>query len=155
MDCRWFAAVYLIMRFASCLTAMFTLIGFYYRISVPLNLMCAIFIIAIQPYKKEYAVFNIVDAVIMLFISLIYAGISSANINSLEETSVLDASFIFTGLVGLFPLAYMSALVLHWLYKLEVCCFQCKALRKVSISESWPYRLAHPDNEDSLFYNSN
>ena len=148
VDCRWFAAVYPIMRLVSYLSAMLTLNEFYYTLSVPLNVMFAVFFIAVQPYKKDYAVFNIVDAVIMLFIALFYAGITCVNTSSWEETIFLNPLFIFTCLVTLFPLAYMSALVLHWLYKLEICCFQCKALEKVSITESLPYRLAHPNNEE-------
>ena len=151
MDCRWFAAVYPIMRFASFLTYTLTLNGFYFRLSVPLTLVFVILIIAVQPYKKEYAFFNIVDAVIMLFVALFYACVDGLNTSSLEEVRHVKPLFMLATVVGLFPLAYMSAVVLYWLYKRQVCCFRFVVFKNNTFTESLPHRLLHSDDTE---YNS-
>ena len=69
VDCRWFAAFYLLMRLG--LYILFTMIinALFFNLATIFTAVCVVVIIVVQPYKKEYENFNVLDTVIVSLLS--------------------------------------------------------------------------------------
>ena len=116
MDCRWFAAFYLLMRLS--LYTLFAVVfsAFFFNLTLVFTIVCVVVIIVVQPYKKEYDNFNILDTVMILVMALWVAGVTSLNSANVMNRLHVRSSFLFIGLVSLFPLVYLCMVTLHWLY---------------------------------------
>ena len=60
--------------------------------------------------------FNILDAVMMLFLTLWLASITCLNFANVKNRSYEKPSFVFVGLISLFPLVYLCMVTVHWVY---------------------------------------
>ena len=116
MDCRWFAAFYLLMKLGFSVLIAITVGGSFYNLAVIFTTVCVAVVIVVQPYKKEYENFNILDTVIMLLLALWLASITCLNVAALENRPYGKFTFLLVGLVGLFPLVYLCMVTVHWLY---------------------------------------
>ena len=58
MDCRWFAGFYFVVRICTFLIYALTLNDISYLCLACFAILLAIFLLVVQPYKKEYAFFN-------------------------------------------------------------------------------------------------
>ena len=115
MDCRWFAAFYLLMKLS--LYTLFAVVfgAFFFNLALVFTIVCVVVIIAVQPYKKEYENFNILDTVMILVMALWMAAVTSLNSANVMSRPHVRSSFLFIGLVSLFPLVYLCIATLHWL----------------------------------------
>ena len=53
MDCRWFAAFYIIIRLGFYLLLFFTMSALVYNLALLYSLVCALIVFIVQPYKEE------------------------------------------------------------------------------------------------------
>ena len=116
MDCRWFSAFYLLMKLSFFVLFAITVGGFFYDLAVIFTTVCVAVVIVVQPYKKEYENFNILDTVIMLLLALWLASITCLNVAAMENRFYEKSAFLLVGLVGLFSLVYLCMVTVHWLY---------------------------------------
>ena len=72
-DCRWYAGFYILVTFSLFLTYAFALSGFTYILYIVLFTIGAVTILIVQPYKEEYAIYNVVDCVLFLWLALFCA----------------------------------------------------------------------------------
>ena len=65
MDCRWFAGFYFVVRICMFLSYGLTLSGLTYYLLITLfismTILLLILLLITEPYKREYAFFNILD----------------------------------------------------------------------------------------------
>ena len=116
MDCRWFSAFFLLMKLNFFVLFAMTVGGFFYNLAVIFTTVCVAVVIVVQPYKKEYENFNILDTVIMLLLALWLASITCLNVAVLENRFYEKSAFLLVGLVGLFSPVYLCMVTVHWLY---------------------------------------
>ena len=106
-------------------------------------LACTVAVVRIEPYKEEYKYHNYLEPCVYLTISLIQAGITGINISNLETRAAVRPMFMFTALVAMIPMVYLSLLTIWWLLKRNPC----------------GYRLVHrpqsPDLPDRLLNSGN
>ena len=116
MDCRWFAAFYLMMRLGFYVLFAMTFSAFFYNLALIFTILSALVIITVQPYKKECDKFNILDTVSMLVLALLLASITclnSANVMYIYYDKYLA---LLVALFSLFPLVYLCMVTVHWVY---------------------------------------
>ena len=116
MDCRWVPTFYILMKFGFCVLFAMAFSSFSYNLALVLTIVAVAVIIVVQPYKKEYEKFNILDAVMMLFLTLWLASITCLNFANVKNRSYEKPSFVFVGLISLFPLVYLCMVTVHWVY---------------------------------------
>ena len=68
-----------------------------------------------QPYKAEFAVYNIVDTVFILILALYYCALMCVDIASMKDHRYKTTSKVAMGVVAVLPLFYITAITLHWL----------------------------------------
>ena len=72
-DCRYFAALHLTTRFTLFVMYAFTLDVLFYAVGQFLLVVFAMLIAIIQPYKAQFAVYNIVDTVFILILCCVWS----------------------------------------------------------------------------------
>ena len=164
-DCRYFAAAYLIMRFAILTAAATTLTTMYYPIAATLYMICALSIYVIQPYKSTgstvistflVSTLAFTDLWVIVYYDLAYT-----------ENLLISARVMVT-ISMLIPLIFGIMLLLHKLFgrrprvRKILGKFQlCRNLDSVADSEeplpsvadseeSLPYRLVHNEESTTL-----
>ena len=141
MDCRWFAAFYLLMRLGYYVLFAMTVSGFFYNLAVVFTIVCVAVVIAVQPYKKEYDNFNILDTVMLLLMVLCLSSITCLNVANVKSRFYEKIAFLLVGLVGLSPLVYLCMATLHWLYHRGFLGF--KIIKQAARIPDLPDRMLH------------
>jgi len=162
-DHRWFAIVYPCAHIFCYIIYAITLSPFGYAQITFLLVGIAALITVVQPYKKT--LYNIIDTLTVLTLSLMTASLT-ARISTLgRQHSQIYAANVLVGLPFVIPLFYLTAILLHWVYRSGVfglLCRMCKRYRQVNIcctrgrqrrrregrlelSGSLPDRMLNPD----------
>ena len=116
MDCRWFAAFYLMMRLGFYVLFAMTFSAFFYNLGLIFIIVCALVVITVQPYKKECEIFNMVDAITILVLALSFASIACLNSANVMNVMFEKPLFLLCGLVALFLVVYLCMVTVHWVY---------------------------------------
>ena len=116
MDCRWFAGFYLLMRLGFYVLFEMTVSSFFYNLAVVFTIVCVVVVIVVQPYKKEYENFNILDTVMVLVLALCLASITCLNTANVKNRSYDESFFVLLVLIALLPLVYLCMVTVHWIY---------------------------------------
>ena len=93
-DCRYFAAVYLLMRLLLFFLFAFTLNAAFYAVTILALIGIAMLIIIVQPYKAKFSSYNAVDSVFILTLAMwcgtaAFFNIAAAKAHRLLKTSLL------------------------------------------------------------------
>ena len=164
-DCRYFSAMYLLVRISFFTVFAITLsssvyVG-YFIVGVIFTLFAILFTI-VQPYKTP--AYNVVDTVLVATVALTFfciAGSTLANsdayfMSHVHHVSLLKLFAFMLGTFSLVPFIYMTAMVLYWLFFrhtiLSALLFKirllCNSTLRQSISEEslgQPERLVNPE----------
>ena len=132
-DCRFFASVYLIARIVFFIAYSLTLTELFYGAATIILIILAMVIVFVQPYKERYAVFNKVDAILILLQAMWCASILAINFALIKGRRFLMFSFVMCGVSGSLPLLYFLAITLHWIYT-QSCFTPIKARLKTKFS---------------------
>ena len=147
MDCRWFASFYLLMRLG--LYILFTMItnALFFNVATIFTTVCVVVIIVVQPYKKEYENFNVLDTVIVLLFALWLATVTCHTFSNVKDVFYAKSSLVLAGLVGLFPLVYLSTATVHWIYHRGFLGF--KVTTQAARTPELPDRILHSGEYDN------
>ena len=162
-DCRYFGALYLIIRIISLFVLALTLDVLGYAVIQFMLIVFAMLIAIVQPYKAEFAVYNIVDTVFILILALHYCTLWCVEVASLKDHRYTTTSKVAMGVVAVLPLFYMTAITLYWLCsrtkigrnmirKIRHCVQHQPSLqlRDVNDEDFLPHRLSHPEQYSSV-----
>ena len=116
-DCRYFAAVYPIVRILLFLLFSVTLTGLFYSIAAIVFIVLAMLVVIVRPYKDRYAKYNRIDAILILLQAMVCASVLCINFAEIKGRKYLKFSILLTGFIGCLPLFYISAVVIYRLYK--------------------------------------
>ena len=133
---RWYASFYHVIFFFTFLTYSLTLSIFAYHFLVFVSVSAAIVVLTAEPYKEEYANYNIVDALVFLNLALFCLSMSIFS-GLLNRVSL----YLTTGVilsVGTVPVAYIAAVVIFWIWK-RFCAREDWRVAE----DSLPHRLTH------------
>ena len=93
-----------------------TLSAFFYNLAVVFTIICAVVVIVVQPYKKEYDNFNILDTVVVLVLALGLASTTCLNTAIMKYRFYDESLFVLVVLIALIPLVYLCMVTVHWIY---------------------------------------
>ena len=158
-DCRYFAALNLIIHIILFFVLAFTLDVLFYAVGQFLLIVYAVLIAIIQPYKAEFAVYNIVDTVFILLLALWYCTVTCLELASLKDRRYQYSSQVLSVVVAVLPLFYITAITLHWVcsrtkigqnvIRKTQDCFQRQPpsqLQGMNDEDSLPHRLSNPEH---------
>ena len=114
-DCRFFAAVYLLLRFIIFLVFAITRSAAFYAVAGLVFIGVAMILAIVQPYKAAFAVYNVVDIVFVLTMAMWCGTAVFYIIAKAKGRYLLVVSLIVSSLVGALPLLYLVAILLHWI----------------------------------------
>ena len=155
-DCRYFAAVYLLMRLVLFFLFAFTLNAAFYGVAILALIGIAMLIIIVQPYKAKFSSYNAVDSVFILTLAMWYGTAAFFTIAAGKAHRLLKTSLLVSFLVAVLPLLYLVVIFLHWICsrwgfgKRLVHCIKnqigrvCKQTHDTRLDESLPDRLINP-----------
>ena len=157
-DCRYFAALYLIFRFTFFVVDTFTVDVLFYTVGQFCLIVFAVMIAIIQPYKAEFAVYNIVDTVFILTLALWYCTVMCIGFASLKDHRYKYTSILGSAVVAILPLFYITAITVHrvcsrtrigpkMFRKIQgwIRCQPVLQLQGVNDEDSLPHRFANPE----------
>ena len=151
-DCRWYAGCYILVTFSFFLTYAFTQSGFTYILYIVLFTIGAVTILIVQPYKEEYAIYNVVDCVLFLWLALLCAVVTLVNFASMLQRVYLVSTYAIMAFVCTAPFVYITAVVIRWMWKIRYC-RKRQTEFEAYLDESLPDRIAHPrEYRDSCGY---
>ncbi len=111
-DCRYFSAVYLVLRITLFIAYAFTHTSLLLPISVVLCTVLILIIVLVKPYKKKFSIHGRVDVLFMSFLILWNASLACIDTGSLKAKSSLPFFLAFAGFIGMLPVLYIPLLLL-------------------------------------------
>ena len=111
-ECRYFAAVYPALRIATYVSYSITLSRMFYVAYGFLCLIVLVIILLVQPYKKPYAVYNKIDAVMIILVVAFLTCILQPTIITNKKQITSKAGIVAACLVTTAPLVYFTVKVL-------------------------------------------
>ena len=132
-DCRWFAGYYMLHLFGSYLVYACTLCGYTYRILIVYYTIAAIIVLAIEPYKEEYAAYNTLDCLLFLWMALFALAVTLLNEISVLQRMYMVVAYVVVVGVSAVPLLLISAVAIHWLLKRTRCLKRRRSLLRMRL----------------------
>ena len=114
-DYRYFSALYLITRFTLFTVHAFTIDVLFFSVGQFVLIALALLIAIIQPYKARFAIYNRVDTMFVLLLSLWYCGVLCYELAALKDHRYKFISVLVTVVVGIAPLFYITVIILYWM----------------------------------------
>ena len=152
-DCRYFAAVYLMVRIATFVLFALTLSYSYFYLASSLFIVLAMSVAIVQPYKSN--TYNIVDSVLLLTPAFLYSSIMSFTVlhSQISLFNTNSVAIVFVCIALLVPLLYITRTVLHWILKkgwlIKILgsdvCLKFRRAQRAHSEESLPDRLIHAE----------
>ena len=152
-DCRYFAGVYLLVRLTLFILGAVTRNATLYVLAILFFIGLAMLLAIIQPYKTEFAAYNVVDLVFVLTMAMWCGALVFFNTAAVKARYLLKASVIVSILLAVLPLLYLVVIFLRWI------CSRNKVVQKLvqrikrracnqthgtGLEESLPDRLINP-----------
>ena len=157
-DCRYFAALYLILRMLLGLIYTLSLNAYYFPCSLAFIVITTVTVAVVRPYKRKYAIYNTVDPILLLILALMYTSAIGINTSTLKERELVTFNYAVAMLLGTLPLLYITLLATHRVMQTK----QVKRILKRLITavqrkregereeEDLPYRLQTSQNYGSI-----
>ena len=169
-DCRYFAGVYYVMRLLLCIQFALTRNVAFYAVALFVLIGVAMLLVIVQPYKTEFAAYNVVDTIFVLVLAMWFVTVVFFNIAVVKARNLVKISEIASFLVAALPLFYLVVIFLHWICSrrgvgrriVETIKSQiervCKRANDTRLEESLPDRLInlhlYQDNEEIYVANN-
>jgi hypothetical protein len=156
-DCRFFSGLYLLIRITLFVVyAVFK--EEFYDIAQSFLLCLVMLIVIIRPFKKQFEVYNLIHAFLILDLILLLSIITCLG-TALVRASTVTFSVILSMVACLLPLFYITGLVIKWMCSqslFQTCfkkCFNnyCRLWHTMDqpqdsdFSESLPHRMDHDE----------
>ena len=114
-ECRYFAAVYPAFRIATYIIYGIILSSINYVVFILLCLSVVVTVLLVWPYKKCYAIYNKIDAV-MIILVIVFIVCSLETITVTDTRQITDSvGMIAAGVVAIAPLVYFTVKALQLL----------------------------------------
>ena len=115
-DCRWFSSIFLITRCLLMIVMVLTSSTTYFSLAAMVLVLVAILFVIVQPYKDSERNFTYTNATFLLLIALWYLGVLGVVSADKQQQQMISPLDFFAGMAVVFPLLYVSANTLHWMY---------------------------------------
>jgi len=154
-DCRYFAAVHLIVRIMMLAVYAITLTALFFGVGLLILIALALSVAIIQPYRQDLAIYNTVDIVLILMMAAWYGSLLCAITADQTAHIHLKVFLVVSFIIAILPLVYLSYIVLRWLVtRRSVQQKLCQRFRtwkqsnrtQLLSDSDLPDRIVNPDN---------
>ena len=114
-DCRYFAALYFAVRVLLCILFAVTRSIAFYAVALLVLIGLAMLLVVVQPYKTEFAAYNVVDTIFVLVLAMWFGTVVFFSIAVVKARNLVKVSEITSFLVAALPLLYLVVVFLHWI----------------------------------------
>ena len=114
-DCRWFAAVFLLIR----------ILGFFLftgtggtgnlEFSILTMLFLLLLLVTVQPFKEEVAHYTKINEAFVILVILLIGSMIGYDVAFSREQWLISSFLSLCGIFGVIPLLYISCIGIHWL----------------------------------------
>ena len=116
-DCRWFAQFGLFIRLTLFFAHASTLTSMYFVYALIILIFLIVLHINVQPFKKTaVAWYSSVDPVFLLLICILYISVVGTDTGNMLGHANLSLMIVLVLLTAFVPIAYITFLMLHWIY---------------------------------------
>jgi hypothetical protein len=131
-NCRFVASLNLFVRV--CLYLSYTIIlgHHYFLFTSSLTLVYAVFITVLRPYKRQYAIHNVIEPLFLMLFCLLQISIYGIIFFQTERRNWISPVVIVLLFICIIPLVYMACLVLHWFSTTEMVRRVYRRIRSMS-----------------------
>ena len=145
MNCRWYAAYYILVNLGLCLLHTFTVDTIVHMFAIIYFIIIALIVFLVEPYKEEYAFYNVLDCVQYLWLAIFCSSVVFLNFSSLfQNEGILYAYFVIAG-NGTVPLIYITAIFIYKIGERSGLKFFNKCQKESVLIESLPDRVYNPN----------
>ena len=116
-ECRWFAGYYFLTLLGIYLLYVFTLTGYLYILAIIFCIIAAIIVLVVEPYKEEYAVYNVQDCVLFLWQALFLATICFMNFAGILHRTYLISGYLSVMIVATVPIIFIIMVFTRRMWK--------------------------------------
>ena len=119
-DCRYFAALFLLVRILLYIVYQATLTVEWYGWAGLILTGFTVLLIVAQPYKPMYEKYNkittvMIGAIVLLVIALLNLNMAYVKVHQSVNATVITAAIVYT-----LPQFYAIAICLNWVYNLDI-----------------------------------
>ena len=129
-DCRYFAAVYPLLKIILFFVYAVTLSGLFFAIGTVVLLLLAMVIVIVQPYKVKFATYSTIDTILILLFAALYASIVCLNVSQMKSLKFVKMYLIIVLLTAIFPLLYIFCS--HYTLAVYCCSYEQVQLSYIS-----------------------
>ena len=116
-ECRWFAGYYFLTLLGIYLLYTLTLTGYLYILAIIFCIIAAIIVLVVEPYKEEYAVYNVQDCVLFLWQALFLATICFMNFAGILHRTYLISGYLSVMIVATVPIIFIITVFTRRMWK--------------------------------------
>ena len=142
MDCRWYAAYYILVNLGLYLLFSFALTAILNLFLIIYFILLALIVLLVEPYKEEYAFYNVLDCVQYLWLAIFCSSIEFVNLSGLFQREYMLCTYFVILCVGTLPLIYIAV---HVMYKIGKRSRFNKCQKESVLLESLPDRVYNPN----------
>ena len=146
-DCRWFAAVFFLVRLLGFFIYSFTHTSIYFPLSAFFLLLLVLLIVNVQPFKAPLAHYLKINATFFTLLAFHYLTISGLNIATIKVRNFVSVFYILAGFTGVFPLLYTLIIIVYWIISRRK--FTLKFTSKVRF---WRNEYDSLDENDTILF---
>ena len=116
-DCRWFASLFFLSRFCLMFAGAYTNSAMYFPVATMILVLVALLFVTVQPFKYNTSHFTTINAFFVLLLALLHSCCIVVAVTASEWQPLVPLFLAMTITVVVLPLLYISAIVLHWMYR--------------------------------------
>ena len=145
MDCRWYAAYYILVNLGLCLLYSVSVGTMVYIFLIIYFIIIALIVLLVEPYKEEYAFYNVLDCVQYLWLAIFCSSVAFLDFSGLFQREYMLCTCFVILCVCTLPLIYIAALVIYKIGKRSGLNFCNKYQVETDLNDSLPDRVYNPN----------
>ena len=158
-DYRCFSITFFLLQFT--LYIIFTISRSIYTFSLGAlsSILFMFTVLLVQPYKKQFKVYNVIDAFMMLHLSIMFVLITAADEADIKAAQFSSGTYGVLAILSLAPLFYFFFLCIWWIFvkknlRRKLPCFRVVNSNSVQLQESYvnddfPDRIQNPSTYET------
>lgn len=152
-DCRWFSAMYFLLRVLGFITFAILPNVMYFVFAVLLLLIFVVALVMIQPYHSNRAHHTAINTFFIILMVLVYINIAGMSLAVATNKDYKHVYLLIAKVTSLLPLVYISVFVAQWLFTKRR--FGCEIVNRIQAlragyewwsvaGDSLPHRMTNP-----------
>ena len=133
----------IVMRLCIYLLMFFPVTSLFYNFALVYFLLCALFVLVVEPYRDEYKRHNYLEPCVVLSLTLTLTATTGVNTSNVESRKYVKPLSKFTTLVALLPIVYLCGVTVWWIYKRTP--FGYRSVQQLTDADQ-PDRLINSEN---------